>query len=1209
MTTGSDPTAEGMASGPRTAAAIRAEFEALVAGDLLGPAQGEEEQLDGRGKARDRYLVGMLAPRGTVAVDAARADELGVDGDDAPEGSDRDDAENAAPKLFASSVGLTATVPDVVTELRVTAAWGRYLKTTVERETEGGIESQRVWKRQQVSGSIAIPLAEGLFGPESPVAEQPEVIVRGRITHADGHRMVTVFLVNDQQTPKQNKDEAWLFQVKLGLEALDGSAVFVGRSEAIPDQFVPEGEAGEVAQLDMLYRNRVEFAVGHATAVHAYVDPDNPARARRIESVSMPGFEVPRTEAPRLDDASALSEQVWAALGSVEFDMSVLSELEGSDLVDRLTPLVTGYRKWLDEQRASLDDPGARLGGHRDAAEHALSEAAAAADRLEAGIGVLASSAEAGEAFRFANRAMWQQRVHTLAAAERKGESELKLPEAVARVDVPANRSWRPFQLAFLLLNLPALTDPTHPERREHPDGLVDLLFFPTGGGKTEAYLGLTAYTLAIRRLQGMVEGYDGSGGMAVMMRYTLRLLTAQQFQRAAALMCAAELIRRERVDAGDERWGDTPFRLGMWVGSGVTPNRSAEAQGAVESARTGGPGRSGRASPLQLTSCPWCGSKLDLAKDVTTKPVELWRTFVYCSDEFGDCPFTAAGSWDAAKNYAEGIPVLTVDEEIYRLLPAFLISTADKWAQLPWQGPLQLLFGRVERRCERHGYRSPDLDKVGQREERDRHNKTADLPAATTVPVSPLRPPDLIIQDELHLISGPLGTLVGLYETAIDKLASWEVNGQTVRPKLVASTATVRRAAEQVHALFWRRLAVFPPAVLDIEDSFFAQQVQVTDEDPGRRYLGICAHGHRLKAVEVRVYLSVLAAAQRLYERYGALADPYMTLVGYFGSLRELGGMVRLVNDDVRVRLRKSDQRGLSRRAGLVVRELTSRISSQDIPQVLDQLGVKHDPDRPEDGPVPIDVLLATSMISVGVDVGRLGLMVVVGQPKTTAEYIQATSRVGRERSGPGLVLTIYNWARPRDLSHYERFEHYHATFYRHVEALSVTPFAPRALDRGLTALLVALVRQGDHAWNGNLKAKDVDTNASIVDEVVAAVAKRAAAVHARADLEQQVRDQLEFRLDSWAKRQGKAGVILGYKEERGAVVGLLEFPGIRDWNEWTAPNSLRETEPTVNLIIDPWDGSMDQPATYQLGDGERRDLPETVVSEDDSIDEEEPS
>lgn len=375
-----------------------------------------------------------------------------------------------------------------------------------------------------------------------------------------------------------------------------------------------------------------------------------------------------------------------------------------------------------------------------------------------------------------------------------------------------------------------------------------------------------------------------------------------------------------------------------------------------------------------------------------------------------------------------------------------------DKFAQLPWRGPVQTLFGRVTGRCERHGFRSPDL------EDADSHPKRGSFPAAKTVIVGPLRPPDLIIQDELHLIAGPLGTMVGLYETVIDELCAWSIDGADVRPKVVASTATVRRAPHQVHALFWRRLETFPPPVIDARDSFFAIQRAPNEKAPARRYVGICANGREFKNTLIRVYVAAMAAAQELFQKYGDAADPWMTLVGYFNSLKDLGGMRRNVDDDVSSRLGRIDRRGLSRRQRPIVEELTSRRGSADIPRVLELLNASFRKGRSKDDPVPIDVLLATNMISVGIDVPRIGLMVVAGQPKATAEYIQATSRIGRDPRGPGLVLTIYGWARPRDLSHYERFEHYHATFYRFVEALSVTPFAPRARDRGLTALLVSL-------------------------------------------------------------------------------------------------------------------------------------------------------
>jgi hypothetical protein len=280
------------------------------------------------------------------------------------------------------------------------------------------------------------------------------------------------------------------------------------------------------------------------------------------------------------------------------------------------------------------------------------------------------------------------------------------------------------------------------------------------------------------------------------------------------------------------------------------------------------------------------------------------------------------------------------------------------------------------------------------------------------------------------------------LYETAVDRLCAWEVDGKRVRPKVVASTATIRRAPDQVHSLFMRDIEIFPPQGTDVRDNFFSRQREPSEEYPGRRYLGICAPGKCLKAALFRVYVAHLAAAQKLYEKYGKAADPWMTLVGYFNSMRELGGMRRLVDDDVSLRLQSTESRGLADRKAPSVEELTSRRSSADIPRILDRLETAFDPaqeklrraGKSKDRSFPLDVLLATNMISVGVDVSRLGSMVVAGQPKTTAEYIQATSRVGR--SAPGLVCTVFNWARARDLSHYERFEHYHATFYQYVEA-----------------------------------------------------------------------------------------------------------------------------------------------------------------------------
>jgi len=462
-------------------------------------------------------------------------------------------------------------------------------------------------------------------------------------------------------------------------------------------------------------------------------------------------------------------------------------------------------------------------------------------------------------------------------------------------------------------------------------------------------------------------------------------------------------------------------------------------------------------------------------------------------------------------------------------------------------------------------------------------HPAKGSEPAGRIEKVGPLRPPDLIIQDELHLIAGPLGSMVGLYESAVDRLATWELaHGKRSRPKVVASTATARRAPRQIGALFDRRTEVFPPPGLDIGDSFFARQRSTVPDAEhyasGRRYVGICAHGTRMKSTLIRVYVSVLGAAQKLHEKYGKnpVTDPYMTLVGYFNSLRDLGGMRRLVEDGVSARLTRANERGLARRYDPLLQELTSRLSSTEIPDVLAHLTVPFVKDRPKGERRPIDVLLAASMIAVGVDVPRLGIMVVSNQPKSSAEYVQATSRIGRR--APGLVFTVFNWARPRDLSHYETFEHFHATIYRQVEALSVTPFADRAVDRGLSGVLVAWSRDLGETYNGNLKAGTFDRNDELADHIVRYLKRRAGNVSGDNGVSTGVECQLDARLDQWSKERQVPGRRLAYDRPGGSaddVVGLLWRPEAGPWRRMTCQTSLRNVDQGIRLLLDREDGT----------------------------------
>jgi CTP:molybdopterin cytidylyltransferase MocA len=364
-----------------------------------------------------------------------------------------------------------------------------------------------------------------------------------------------------------------------------------------------------------------------------------------------------------------------------------------------------------------------------------------------------------------------------------------------------------------------------------------------------------------------------------------------------------------------------------------------------------------------------------------------------------------------------------------------------------------------------------------------------------------------------------------------------------------------------------------------------------------------VCAHGTLLKSAEIRLAEILLVAGQTMFDRHGAAADPYMTLVGYFNATRELAGMRRFLDDDVTTRVRRNGARkGLSNRLGgtgrLAVQELTSRISSADITEVLKQLEVGFDPQLrtsasraaiaaelaaarqekrdsvlpPFDAArQPVDVVLATSMLQVGVDVSRFGLMVVTGQPKNTAEYIQASSRVGRDASRPGLVITLYNWARPRDLAHYEDFEHYHATFYRQVEALSVTPYARRSLDRGTAAAFVAAVRNSTDRFSPNRAAFDVAMDDPAVQRITARLLERAFHSGDGERSRGYFSERIKVVQDRWTQAKA-ASARLGYRqarEDKQQLVGLLVSAGDGPWGDLTVPMSMRETENEVNLLL----------------------------------------
>lgn len=1150
---------------PSSSHDIRDELTDMVIRDLLGPAGGPEEELDQmEDRVRERYLVGTLAPK-ALSIEAEELDQLGSAEPDDVEVGTTDILAPTRNTMLPSSLGMSFVVDLEATAVLIKTEWGKYsrVQSAIQRRKDGSPAT--AWKRKQVNAQPQlITLKNGSIGPIAPCPDQPLIIIHGRMRKTQDGWIVTIFLVNKQEEQKKLKDETWLFQPKITVIDPEGRPIFMQRRSLSTDlgKLDPLTRA-ETETLDMIYRHRLEFAIGHGVSVHVILPESNAEKATLIESTFIPLAEVAQQVPPKPEDDG------FASLTGLVRDMKALAEMPKADLVSNLRIMERAYGDWIVQETGKIADPNEGLNRHREAVGKTTEHCRRIQERIKEGINFIENDGQAEEAFRFANRAMWLQRIHSIYA--RKVRKKEMLPEeGLSGIDVPDNRSWRLFQLAFIILNLPSITNLHHPDRSHETEAVADLLWFATAGGKTEAYLGLTAYVLALRRLQGDIEGRPGDHGVAVLMRYTLRLLTLQQFQRAAALLCACETIRRE----DEVKWGTVHFRLGLWVGNKTTPNTLKQAAEALRQTRIGGP-PTAFGSPYQMTSCPWCGKEIRQNNvHVYEPPGDIARSVMYCGDSLGQCEFSEA------RAPREGLPVMVVDEEIYRRPPSLLIATVDKFAQMPWKGAVQMLFGKVNGFCPRHGFLSPEIDDAKS------HSARGSLPKTTNIPHGPLRPPDLIIQDELHLISGPLGSMVGLYETAVDELCTWTVDGQRVRPKVVASTATVRRAHDQVRKLFLRRVEVFPPNGTSIENNFFSIQKTPGPDFPGRRYLGICAFGRRYPAVLIRVYVAFMAAAQALYDKYDHAADPWMTAVGYFNSIRELAGLRRLVEDEIRSRLRAADQRGLARRLIRMgaVEELTSRKAGTDIPRILDRLEATfdktqeaqrqadHKAGKPTQTPYPYDVVLATNMISVGVDIDRLGLMIVAGQPKNTSEYIQATSRVGRSTDGPGLVCTVYNWARPRDISHYEAFEHYHDTFYKHVEALSVTPFAPRALDRGLSGVLVSLMRLWDERLNANQKAGELQDTDPLMPDVFQRIIHRAEMATDDVLTKTTVQQMLKVRREFWLSRVHNAtDHRLGYDKEGQGVVELLKMPEPTQWQLFTCLNSLRDVEGTVKLIYNP--------------------------------------
>ncbi len=1096
--------------------------------DLVGPWAGHElaeERLPGWVRPSNWYLTGFLIPSGTPPEKSSDADE-DDDGDVIPESEglpeeSNEDRKAAKKGFFPSSMGLSFLVSKEARVITVIARWGDYTPTEIEG---GDGKPVPVWQRQAREETVAVALT-GATDPmvhDVPGSGGLQLNIVERLISAanlEGHlpqgtRSVSVFLVNRRTPDKEKPDLAYVFQAEVEVR---GDHPFVPR----PDLRSAKAAEWDEQVADLHYADTPEYATGHGVSVE-WEALDSTCRVLRTAWI--PSAEVEKT--------------VTIDPPGVELSMESLGALtDGAAAETALRPLVAQYRAWIEARRSANTT---LRGSRRDTADELMRLAGVAADRIERGIALLAQDADALDAFRIANRAVARA--------------------LCKRLGIKTTR-WRTFQLAFLLLNLPGLADP-----RDSNRATVDLLFFPTGGGKTEAYLGLAAFAMVLRRLRHPGEKGRAGAGVSVIMRYTLRLLTLDQLARAAGLACALELEREK--DAA--RYGEWPFEIGLWVGKAATPNiLGHKGDGRSDSARTkvrqfkADP--KDKPSPIPLENCPWCGTRFAPDSFALLPNDDQPRELRIVCVNF-ECDFTRD----------RPLPIVAVDEPLYRRLPAFLIATVDKFASLPWVGQTGVLLGGAERHDAAGFYGAAE-------------------PGKGTRLATPIMPPDLVIQDELHLISGPLGTIAGLYEASIEALCLREIDGLAVRPKIVASTATVRRAQDQIQALFARPLTqVFPPPGPDRRDSFFARIVP-SSETPARLYLGIAAQGKNPKVIMRKAWLALMGAAERAYRDCGGHkneqnpADPYMTVLGYFNSLRELGGARRILEEEVQNtikayggRKRIGEERGLfhDRKTFSEVVELTSRVSTDKVAEARRRL------EAPFDNKIGqrVDCAIATNMISVGLDIARLGLMVVVGQPKTHAEYIQATSRVGRDYERPGLVVTLLNFHKPRDRSHYERFRHYHETFYRSVEVGSVTPFSARALDRGFAGAFVGLARHVEPKLTPPQGVELIaDVRAALERKLLDAFLERVrqqpfADEAEREERLRSVQNRVVDLLDSWRKifeDYRAAGVALQYqKYELTKPKPLLREMLDRDFEsehhrKFRANRSLRDVEPEVNLFL----------------------------------------
>lgn len=948
--------------------AARGILDDLLRRDILGPVH-EDEVLEEA--PHQSYIAGRLFPR-NMFLKPEEAENSSME-----EIDPNDQTMDLCYSYYPSSMALSFTIINDVEEVVAEVNYAWYL---VEPLSGRNVQ----WRRK--SNSVVFNIRIKKEAQTIPVCDGLDLKIFLQKEYKDGSKTLTVALINNFQAEMDfiRNNEHTFFQPSIVIHSNnEGQAIFEEKQYR-----VKLNSNDEVLNLEMLYRHNKSFATGHGCSVNWISDSDY---ASKLWTEFLPSEEV-----LQMQPALNIDNRIRA--------FSFLASASQEEMCSELEEISKEYYKWIQKEREKV--AGLPKKYHRVALIN-FDECETSHKRIQNGIELIKKDFLVFRAFQLVNQAMINLRIK-------------------AKSDNPHDESWYPFQLAFILQEISSIADPNDPYRN-----IVDLLWFPTGGGKTEAYLGLTAFTVFLRRMKASLEKGPGHG-VTVLMRYTLRLLTLQQFERAASLICACELLRKDNPELGNNE-----ISIGMWVGYETTPTKRTEAKKALKIIEENGPEFLQRmdnapANPVQLLECPWCKTKLSSSDYRVTND----QMIISCPDD--SCEFHRR------------LPVYLVDEDVYDFRPSLIIATVDKFARITWQTLVGNLFG---------------VDKE-------------------------VHPPELIIQDELHLIAGPLGTITGLYETVIDELT----NNEGIKAKIISSTATIRNAGSQIKSLFGRDYIQFPPQGIDIRDSFFAVEAK-PHEKPARLYTAILAPGSSGNTLLIRCYAILLFGVRYLRDRNFSeeIIDSFWTLTGYFNSLKQLGGAVINVLDDVSGRLKYLQKARFSYLPGLDIleeysikppEELNSHRNSSEIAETLKLLETNYPSNQ------VIDVVLASNMLSVGIDIGRLGLMVLQGQPKLNSEYIQATSRVGRQT--PGLVIMLNDASRSRDRSHYEQFKTFHSTLYKYVEATSLTPFADRARDRALHAVLISLCRQRIDGLQRNTDVRNIENYHDEVKIIINSILNR---------------------------------------------------------------------------------------------------------------------